>query len=80
MHATTSVSNNTKNNNKTTGFSNKLFPDPKTSVQTLSYQNALVSMIFVTVPRQSYTINNILLRPNCKASPAVLTHRTGHLT
>ena len=29
----------TLNNNKTTGFSNKLFPDPKTSVQTLSYQN-----------------------------------------
>ena len=35
-------------------------------------------MIFVTVPRQSYT--NILLRPNCKASPAVLTHCTDHLT
>ena len=35
-------------------------------------------MIFVTVPRQSYT--NILLRLNCKASPAVLTHCTDHLT
>ena len=29
------------------------FPDPKTSVQTLSYRNTNVSIIFVTVPRQS---------------------------
>ena len=42
MHATTSVSNNTKiiiKLPKLGNFSNKLFPDPKTSVQTLSYQN-----------------------------------------
>ena len=39
MHATTSVSNNTKIIIKLPDLVTKLFPDPKTSVQTLSYQN-----------------------------------------